>query len=163
MAHVEYTMKIEFDSEAEKEIEEIKNQLKDEMKDICDIIKVNEKLSCPKLEGYEKLCYVNENVKDRSFSGNIFIFVVWFISFCLGFSSITDFFFIKEEKNVSIEFIKKVSGKKEKIYRANYNENDAPKGYGPTNVPNNIGYNNINNNIDDKKEMLISLKDHNEY
>ena len=142
------------------------------MKDICDTREVNEKFSCPKLEGYQKLCYINENVKDRSSSGNIFIFVVWFLSFCSGYSSIADYFFIKEEKNVSIEFIKKVSGKNEKIYRANYNENDVPKEYGHPNVPNNIGYNNINynninnninNNFYDKKEMLITLKDNNEY
>ena len=172
MAQVEYTMKIEFDPEAEKDIEEIKNKLKDEMKDICDTREVNEKFSCPKLGGYQKLCYINENAKNRSSFGNIFIFVVWFLSFCSGYSSIADYFFIKEEKNVSIEFIKKVSGKNEKIYRANYNENDVPKEYGHPNVPNNIGYNNINynninnninNNFYDKKEMLITLKDNNEY
>ena len=159
IVQIQYNMNLDYSEEAKKDIEEIKNQLKDEMRDICDIINANENIRCPNAEGYGLFCFVNEDKKNKSFSGNVYILVIWFISFFFGYTSITDLCFInKKNPIITIELIKKVSGKNEKIYRANYNENDGPSDYPQSNQLN-VSNNNINNNVDDKNQMLISLKD----
>ena len=111
---VEYYINIDYSPQAKKEVEEIENQFEYEMKDICDTIDTHRKIECPNAERYDRLCYLNEEQKNKSISGSKINFIIWFISYFFGFTSLTDLLYFKEENSIRIPFIKKVSGKNEK-------------------------------------------------
>ena len=101
-------------------------------------------------------CFVNEEKKKKGRVISIIYLIVWAIFFTLGFSSISDLFLIPKKGKVSFKFTKIVSGNKR--YRANYMETDGISGYDRS--MNLRGIDSLKGNGDDKKDMLISLKEY---
>lgn len=128
---VNIDFELQFDKEAKEGIDKTKKDLINEgKKNDTDIIS-NEYIYCPDLPKIQK-CYKDESaiakVKELHASNQkkkkIFI-IFWIISFFLGYSSIVELYLEPQKiipKNISIKFIKLVSGKKK--YRAEYMKKD---------------------------------------
>ena len=152
---VDYSLEVFYDPDAEKEVVEIKKKLLEEGDKICDSVKTFEIFSFQKMR-ISDICFVNEEKKKKGRVISIIYLIVWAIFFTLGFSSISDLFLIPKKGKASFKFTKIVSG--DKRYRANYMENDGISGY--DNSMNLRGVDGLKGDGDDKKEMLISLKEY---